>query len=173
MLHTLELLPNFDFYVCLRVKFHKSSFWVLILAAGGPYWVSISQKNGSLLGPYLKAWGSLIVLVSVDILSAKFHCPHEDSFAAVVGWTGRAEARVQQEHPRTFCIVAWGCKVERGLTDIVPLICFHSRLVQQKCQPSLYMFQITLSQAIFFNILLMIQWSCDCKDEDEVDEVSF
>ena len=48
-----------------RVKFHKSSFWVLILAAGGPYWVSISQKNGSLLGPYLKAWGSLIVFGTV------------------------------------------------------------------------------------------------------------
>ena len=28
-----------------------SSFWVLILAAWGPYWVLISQKNGSLLGP--------------------------------------------------------------------------------------------------------------------------
>ena len=41
-------MPNFDFYVCLRIKFHKSSFWVLILAAGGPYWVSISQRNGSL-----------------------------------------------------------------------------------------------------------------------------
>ena len=37
MLHTLELLPIFDFYVCSRVKFHKSSFWVPILAAGGPY----------------------------------------------------------------------------------------------------------------------------------------
>ena len=48
------------------VKFHKSSFWVLILAAGGPYWVSISQKNGSLFGPYLKAWGSLIVLGTVE-----------------------------------------------------------------------------------------------------------
>ena len=71
MLHTLELMPNFDFYVCLRIKFHKSSFWVLILAAGGPYWVSISQKNGSLLGPYLKAWGSLIVLVSVQIHLSK------------------------------------------------------------------------------------------------------
>ena len=51
-----------------RVKFHKSSFWVLILAAGGPYWVSISQKNGSLLGPYLKAWGSLIVLPTVHLV---------------------------------------------------------------------------------------------------------
>ena len=51
-----------------RVKFHKSSFWVLILAAGGPYWVSISQKNGSLLGPYLKAWGSLIVLTTVPLV---------------------------------------------------------------------------------------------------------
>ena len=47
-----------------RVKFRKSS-WVLILAAGGPYWVSISQKNGSLLGPYLKDWGSLIVWPTV------------------------------------------------------------------------------------------------------------
>ena len=65
MLHTLELLPNFDFYVCLRVKFHKSSFWVHILAAGGPYWVLISQKNGSLLGPYIKAWRSLLVLEAV------------------------------------------------------------------------------------------------------------
>ena len=34
-----------------RVKFHKSSFWVLILAAGGPYWVSISQK----MVPYWQA----------------------------------------------------------------------------------------------------------------------
>ena len=48
MLHTLAILPNFDFYLCLRVKFHKSLFWVPILAAGGPYWVPISQKNGSL-----------------------------------------------------------------------------------------------------------------------------
>ena len=63
-------IANFDFYVCLRAKFHKQSFWVLILAAGGPYWVSISQKNGSLLGPYLKAWGSLIVLGTV-LLSCK------------------------------------------------------------------------------------------------------
>ena len=31
-----------------RVKFHKSLFWVPILAAGGPYWVPISQKAGSL-----------------------------------------------------------------------------------------------------------------------------
>ena len=62
MLHKVELLANFDFYVCLRVKFHKSLFWVLILAAGGPYWVSISQK----MGPYLKAWGSLIVLGTVN-----------------------------------------------------------------------------------------------------------
>ena len=44
-----------------RVKFHKSSFWVLILAAGGPYWVSISQKNGSLsqsLGVPNSFWNS-------------------------------------------------------------------------------------------------------------------
>ena len=42
------LLANFDFDLCLRINFHTSSFWVLILAAGGPYWVLISQKNGSL-----------------------------------------------------------------------------------------------------------------------------
>ena len=34
-------------FLCLRVK-HKSLFWVPILAAGGPYWVLISQKVGSL-----------------------------------------------------------------------------------------------------------------------------
>ena len=43
-----KLLANFDFYLCLRINFHTSSFWVLILAAGGPYWVLISQKDGSL-----------------------------------------------------------------------------------------------------------------------------
>ena len=58
MLHTfiikdrVTLLANFDFYLCLRIEFRKSSFWVPILAAGGPYWVPISQKVGSLLGPY-------------------------------------------------------------------------------------------------------------------------
>ena len=48
-----------------RAKFHKSLFWVPTLAAGGPYWVLISQKVGSLLGPYFKAWGSLLVWVTV------------------------------------------------------------------------------------------------------------
>ena len=62
------LLANFDFYLCLRINFHTSSFWVLILAASGPYWVLISQKNGSLLGPYLKAWGSFLVLETVHYL---------------------------------------------------------------------------------------------------------
>ena len=60
-----NMLANFDFYLCLRINFHTSSFWVPILAAGGPYWVLISPKNGSLLGPYLKAWGSLLVLETV------------------------------------------------------------------------------------------------------------
>ena len=40
-------LANFDFYFCLRGKFHKSSFWVPILAAEGPYlmksWVPIGS----------------------------------------------------------------------------------------------------------------------------------
>ena len=44
----MSSLANFDFFLCLCVKFHKSLFWVPILAAGGPYWVPISQKAGSL-----------------------------------------------------------------------------------------------------------------------------
>ena len=32
----LHALANLDFYLCLRINFHTSSFWVLILAAGGP-----------------------------------------------------------------------------------------------------------------------------------------
>ena len=44
-LHCWQILI---FFLCLRVKFHKSLFWVPILAAGGPYWVPISQKAGSL-----------------------------------------------------------------------------------------------------------------------------
>ena len=38
-----------DFFLCLSAKFYKSLFWVPILAAGGPYWVPITQKVGSLL----------------------------------------------------------------------------------------------------------------------------
>ena len=35
--HNNEYMANLDFYLCLHVKFHKSSFWVAILAAEGPY----------------------------------------------------------------------------------------------------------------------------------------
>ena len=63
------LLTIFYFYLCLRVKFHKSLFGVPILAAGGPYWVPVSQKDGSLLGPYLEALGSLLVLETVVKIS--------------------------------------------------------------------------------------------------------
>ena len=55
---------KFGFLPTLMHYFHASSFWALIFAAGGLYGVLIS-KNGSLLGPYLKAWGSLLVLVAV------------------------------------------------------------------------------------------------------------
>ena len=67
MLYTLALLPNFDFYLCLRVKFHKSLFWVPILAAGGPYftkkWVpigSLSQSLGVLISLGVSAYGLMI-----------------------------------------------------------------------------------------------------------------
>ena len=53
----VTLLANFDFYLCLRINFHTSSFRSLL----GPYFT----KNGSLLGPYLKDWGSLLVLETV------------------------------------------------------------------------------------------------------------
>ena len=63
-----NLLTQFDFYLCLRINFH-TSFWVLILAAGGPYWVLNSLKNGSLsqsLGVLISLGGSGIsVIVSV------------------------------------------------------------------------------------------------------------
>ena len=39
---SVTLLVNVDFNLCLRVGFHKSSSWVYILAAEGPYWVHIS-----------------------------------------------------------------------------------------------------------------------------------
>ena len=68
-----KLFSNFDFYLCLRINFHTSSFRVLIFAASGPYWVLISQKNGPLLGLYLKAWGSLLVLEAVLSGVVKLH----------------------------------------------------------------------------------------------------
>ena len=39
----------------------------------GSYWVPISQKNGSLLGPYLKAWGPLLDLLTVECLPVPVH----------------------------------------------------------------------------------------------------
>ena len=47
-----------------HVKFHKSLFWVPILAAGGPYWVLISQKVGSLF----QSMGVLISLADSNVL---------------------------------------------------------------------------------------------------------
>ena len=62
---TRYTVGKFWFFLCLRVKFHKSLFWVPILAAGGPYWVPISQK----VCPYFKAWGSLLVFASVQLFN--------------------------------------------------------------------------------------------------------
>ena len=61
----LDLWANFDFYLCLCVKFHKSSFWVLILVAGGPYWVLISQRMGPYWVLISKLEGSFLVLEAV------------------------------------------------------------------------------------------------------------
>ena len=66
MMLPVYTVGNFDFYLCLRINFHTSLFWVLIFASGGPYWVLISQKYGSLLGPYPKAWRTFLVLEAVN-----------------------------------------------------------------------------------------------------------
>ena len=56
-LHCWQIL----IFLCLRVKFHKALFWVPILDAGGPYWVPISQRVGSLFqsfGVPISFWNS-------------------------------------------------------------------------------------------------------------------
>ena len=57
LLFRVTLLTNFDFYLCLRVKFHKSLVWVPILAAGGPYWVPISPKKLVPIGSVFQSLG--------------------------------------------------------------------------------------------------------------------
>ena len=54
MLHVFIIKDNWPVTIAESFShdFHKSLFWFLILAAGGTYWVLISQTNGSLLGPY-------------------------------------------------------------------------------------------------------------------------
>ena len=47
----LDLLANFDFDLCLCVKFHKSSFGVPILAAEGPYFIKSLVPISKLGGP--------------------------------------------------------------------------------------------------------------------------
>ena len=86
------LLANFDFYLCLRINFHTSSFRVLIFAASGPYWVLISQKNGPLLGLYLKAWGSLLVLEAVLSGVVKLH--HIKEVVNVTFWQRGGESLI-------------------------------------------------------------------------------
>ena len=56
----LHCRPILIFFLCLRVKFHKSLFWVPILAG-----VPIGSLFHKKLGTYFKAWGSLLVLVAV------------------------------------------------------------------------------------------------------------
>ena len=60
------LLANFHFYLCLRFNFHTSSFWVLILAAGGP---SEAQKvwtfqMATFNAPKLSRWSVYIVFAT-------------------------------------------------------------------------------------------------------------
>ena len=61
---------NFDFFLCLLVKFHNSLVWVPILTAGGPYWVPISQKVGSL--PIGSLFQSLEIPISFG--DSEIHC---------------------------------------------------------------------------------------------------
>ena len=70
-----KLLANFDFFLCLRINFHTSSFWVLILLLG----VLIESLFHKKMGPYLKAWGSLLVLEAV--YSESVTIPYSDHAA--------------------------------------------------------------------------------------------
>ena len=89
ILHLLALLPNFDFYLRLHIKFHKLLFWVPISAAGGPYWVLIAKK----LGPYLKAWGSLLVLETVVHSSKKGNEKAQEQGRTLFGLTKELKKR--------------------------------------------------------------------------------
>ena len=70
-----KLLANFDFYLCLRINFHTLSFWVLILAAGGPYftkkWVLIGSLSQS-LGVFISFRGSAMRPFPVITLLSSF-----------------------------------------------------------------------------------------------------
>ena len=66
--HLCSLKPSFAHENCLDICRHWFRF-TLEANFGSLFWlpgVPISQKDGSLLGPYLEAWGSLLVLETVQ-----------------------------------------------------------------------------------------------------------
>ena len=65
MLYTLELLPILIFTFAYALNFINSRFGSLFWLLEVPIGSLFHKKNGSLLGPYLKAKGSLIVLGTV------------------------------------------------------------------------------------------------------------
>ena len=72
-----------------RVKFRKLLFWVPILAAGSPYWVLISQKVGSLLGPYFKAWG--LICEGSSVFRSMELCPCRKAFQLWLNFWKRSD----------------------------------------------------------------------------------
>ena len=73
MLYTLELLPILIFTFAYALNFINSRFGSLFWLLEVPIGSLFHKKNGSLLGPYLKAKGSLIVLGTVQIKDYKFN----------------------------------------------------------------------------------------------------
>ena len=70
MLFRFTLLENFDFYLCLRVKFHKSLFSVRTYFG---CWGSLLDPYFKKVGPYFKAWGSLLVSGTVNMEMTRHH----------------------------------------------------------------------------------------------------
>ena len=75
MLHTL--ISN-NFFLCLRVNFHKSLVWVPVLAAGGPYFkawgpLTISSWHSGNGGIIVKGEGSIKISIQGCRLWAFVH----------------------------------------------------------------------------------------------------
>ena len=65
-----------------------------------------------------------------DFLMTLHHSQHHGGI--IVFRIGRVHGWVQQEHPRTFGIVAQSCVMERSPTFAVLLVYFHSRMIQEQ-----------------------------------------
>ena len=124
MVTAFAILAMF-FFSCLS-KYLRTMHAYLILAVGGPYWVPVSQKDGSLLGPYLEAWGSLLVLETVEYIgrpqqnygSGPWLCTKAGSLCRVFckKWRVRCEKYCTQGGVQFMC--KQGCMIIRCMQDV-------------------------------------------------------